>query len=83
MMDAAAAFTDDQRATDYAVAAEIMCSDGFLQEDEHNILNNFAARGGCRIQLRSTWGSGLWRIRVQDRCVPVIPPTTHLISQVV
>lgn len=43
MVDAAPALNSDQRRTAFAVAAEIMRSDGSLHEDEHNILGNLAA----------------------------------------
>lgn len=43
MVEAAAALTPRQRGTAFAVAAEIMRSDGELQEDERNILSNLAA----------------------------------------
>lgn len=43
MVDAAALLNADQRATAYAVAAEIMRSDGPLLDDERNILDNLAA----------------------------------------
>ena len=43
MVEAAAALTPRQRGTAFAVAAEIMRSDGELQVDERNILNNLAA----------------------------------------
>jgi hypothetical protein len=42
MVEAAEALTPRQRATAYAVAAEIMRSDGPLQADERNILTNLA-----------------------------------------
>lgn len=42
MVEAAEALNPRQRATAYAVAAEIMRSDGPLQPDEHNILSNLA-----------------------------------------
>ncbi|MFM7230135.1 MAG: tellurite resistance TerB family protein [Cyanobacteriota bacterium] len=42
MVEAAADLDADQRATAYAVAAEIMRSDGPLQDDERNILANLA-----------------------------------------
>jgi tellurite resistance protein len=42
MVEAAAALTPRQRCTAFAVAAEIMRSDGELQADERNILNNLA-----------------------------------------
>lgn len=51
MIDAAAVLTDDQRATAYAVAAEIMRSDGPFQDDEHNILNSLAVVLGLDSQL--------------------------------
>ncbi|MFM7651581.1 MAG: tellurite resistance TerB family protein [Vulcanococcus sp.] len=40
MVEAAAVLSAEQRNTAYAVAAEIMRSDGHLLEDEQNILNN-------------------------------------------
>lgn len=43
MVEAAVALSPSQRATAYAVASEIMRSDGPLQADEHNILANLAA----------------------------------------
>jgi len=43
MVEAAEALSPRQRATAYAVAAEIMRSDGPLQADERNILANLAA----------------------------------------
>jgi hypothetical protein len=42
MVEAAEALTPRQRATAYAVAAEIMRSDGPLEADERNILSNLA-----------------------------------------
>jgi len=42
MIDAATVLGPDQRMTAFAVAAEIMRSDGSYQEDELNILNNLA-----------------------------------------
>ena len=42
MIDAASLLNPRQRATAYAVAAEIMRSDGPLQDDELNILANLA-----------------------------------------
>lgn len=42
MVEAAQALNPRQRATAYAVAAEIMRSDGSLQADEQNILSNLA-----------------------------------------
>jgi tellurite resistance protein len=42
MVEAAEALSPSQRATAYAVAAEIMRSDGPLQADERNILTNLA-----------------------------------------
>ena len=51
MIDAAAVLTDDQRATAYAVAAEIMRSDGPFKDDEHNILNSLAVVLGLDSQL--------------------------------
>lgn len=43
MVEAAEQLTPRQRTTAYAVAAEIMRSDGPLQPDERNILTNLAA----------------------------------------
>jgi hypothetical protein len=43
MVEAAAQLTSEQRQTAYAVAVEIMRSDGPLQSDEVNILGNLAA----------------------------------------
>jgi hypothetical protein len=43
MVESAAALNPRQRATAYAVAAEIMRSDGPLAEDEKNILGNLAS----------------------------------------
>jgi len=40
MIEAAAALNSDQRSTAFAVAVEIMRSDGRLQQDERNILAN-------------------------------------------
>jgi len=42
MVESAEALNPRQRATAYAVAAEIMRSDGPLADDEKNILNNLA-----------------------------------------
>lgn len=42
MVDAASALSPSQRGTAFAVAAEIMRSDGDLQDDERNILSNLA-----------------------------------------
>jgi len=42
MVEAAAVLSPEQRSTAYAVAAEIMRSDGHLQADERNILDNLA-----------------------------------------
>jgi hypothetical protein len=42
MVEAAEQLNPRQRATAYAVAAEIMRSDGPLQDDERNILTNLA-----------------------------------------
>jgi tellurite resistance protein len=42
MVDAASALSPSQRSTAFAVAAEIMRSDGELQDDERNILTNLA-----------------------------------------
>lgn len=46
MVEAAEALTPRQRATAYAVAAEIMRSDGPLEPDEQNILVNLATTLG-------------------------------------
>lgn len=46
MVEAAEGLDSTQRATAYAVAAEIMRSDGPLQPDEQNILVNLAATLG-------------------------------------
>ncbi|MEB3307185.1 MAG: tellurite resistance TerB family protein [Cyanobacteriota bacterium] len=43
MVEAAETLSASQRHTAYAMAAEIMRSDGPLVEDEHNILANLAA----------------------------------------
>lgn len=43
MVEAAAALSPRQRSTAFAVAAEIMRSDGELEEDERNIISNLAA----------------------------------------
>jgi tellurite resistance protein len=43
MVMAAEVLNPEQRATAYAVAAEIMRSDGPLEDDERNILSNLAA----------------------------------------
>lgn len=43
MVEAAAVLNPEQRSTAYAVAAEIMRSDGHLQPDEQNILDNLQA----------------------------------------
>lgn len=43
MMDAAAVLNAQQRSSAFAVASEIMRSDGMLQEDEVNILKNLSA----------------------------------------
>lgn len=43
MVEAAHALSPSQRSTAFAVAAEIMRSDGALEEDEYNILSNLAA----------------------------------------
>lgn len=43
MVEAAEVLNPRQRSTAYAVAAEIMRSDGPLQADEHNILSNLAS----------------------------------------
>jgi len=46
MVEAAEVLSPRQRATAYAVAAEIMRSDGPLEADERNILDNLAATLG-------------------------------------
>ena len=46
MVEAAEALSPRQRATAYAVAAEIMRSDGPLEPDEQNILSNLATTLG-------------------------------------
>jgi tellurite resistance protein len=46
MVEAAEQLNPRQRLTAYAVAAEIMRSDGPLQADEHNILTNLATTLG-------------------------------------
>ncbi|MFN7677627.1 MAG: tellurite resistance TerB family protein [Cyanobacteriota bacterium] len=46
MVEAAEALSPAQRATAYAVAAEIMRSDGPLEADERNILGNLATTLG-------------------------------------
>lgn len=46
MVEAAEALNPRQRSTAYAVAAEIMRSDGPLQDDERNILGNLATTLG-------------------------------------
>jgi hypothetical protein len=46
MVEAAEVLSPRQRATAYAVAAEIMRSDGPLEADERNILNNLAVTLG-------------------------------------
>jgi len=46
MVEAAEALSPRQRATAYAVAAEIMRSDGPLEPDERNILGNLATTLG-------------------------------------
>lgn len=51
MVEAAEALSPRQRATAYAVAAEIMRSDGPLQDDERNILTNLAATLGLERTL--------------------------------
>jgi tellurite resistance protein len=55
MVEAAAALNPDQRATAFAVAAEIMRSDGRLQEDERNILSNL----GSVLELDPEFQAGL------------------------
>jgi tellurite resistance protein len=55
MVEAAAALNPDQRATAFAVAAEIMRSDGRLQEDERNILSNL----GSVLELDPDFQAGL------------------------
>ena len=51
MVDAAAQLNPDQRHSAYAVATEIMRSDGPLQEDERNILVNLACALNLEIEL--------------------------------
>ena len=51
MVDAAALLNPDQRQTAYAVATEIMRSDGLLQDDERNILMNLAIVLNLEIDL--------------------------------
>lgn len=51
MVEAAVALSPQQRATAYAVAAEIMRSDGPLQADERNILTNLAGTLGLDGEL--------------------------------
>ncbi len=46
MVEASAVLSPQQRATAYAVAVEIMRSDGPLEPDEHNILRNLAGTLG-------------------------------------
>lgn len=58
MVEAAAALDADQRSTAFAVAAEIMRSDGDLQEDERNILANLAAV----LQLEESLTSEILRV---------------------
>ena len=55
MVEAAAALNADQRSTAFAVAAEIMRSDGRLLEDERNILRNL---GGV-LELEEAFQEGL------------------------
>lgn len=55
MVEAAAALNTDQRSTAFAVAAEIMRSDGRLLEDERNILRNL---GGV-LELEEEFQEGL------------------------
>lgn len=55
MVEAAAALNPEQRGTAFAVAAEIMRSDGRLQEDERNILTNL---GGV-LELDPEFQAGL------------------------
>ena len=55
MVEAATALNPDQRATAFAVAAEIMRSDGRLQEDERNILSNL----GSVLELDPDFQAGL------------------------
>lgn len=51
MVEAAEALSPRQRATAYAVAAEIMRSDGPLQADESNILANLAGTLGLEASV--------------------------------
>lgn len=51
MVDAAQSLNRDQRATAYAVAAEIMRSDGPLLDDECNILDSLAEVLGLDVEL--------------------------------
>ena len=51
MVEAAEALSPQQRATAYAVAVEIMRSDGPLQDDERNILANLAGTLGLTADL--------------------------------
>jgi hypothetical protein len=51
MVDAASLLNPDQRQCAYAVAAEIMRSDGPLQDDEWNILANLAVALNLEIKL--------------------------------
>jgi tellurite resistance protein len=51
MVEAAESLDSTQRATAYAVAAEIMRSDGPLQPDEQNILVNLAATLGLAEEI--------------------------------
>lgn len=55
MVEAAAALNADQRSTAFAVAAEIMRSDGRLLEDERNILRNL----GDVLELEEEFQEGL------------------------
>ena len=51
MVDAASLLDSDQRQTAYAVAVEIMRSDGPLHDDERNILMNLAVALNLPIEL--------------------------------
>lgn len=58
MVEAAAVLSAEQRSTAYAVAAEIMRSDGHLQEDEQNILDNLEAV----LELKPEQTAGILRV---------------------
>ena len=57
MVEAAAALNPDQRATAFAAAAEIMHSDGRLQQDKRNFLDNL----GSVLKLNPDVHAGLIR----------------------